>query len=88
MLFNGATLEDIEHFPKPSREGIDNSNRLIVDELRYNNQSNLTEKHAEWIQMLTPEQKGIYDQITTTIFNDLGGVVFVYGSGETGKTFI
>jgi len=88
MLFNGATLEDIEHFPKPSREGIDNSNRLIIDELRYNNQSDLKKKHSDWIQKLTPEQRGIYDQITNAVFNDLGGVFFVYGFGGTGKTFI
>jgi len=41
MLSNGATLEDIDEFPKPTRDGIDNSNRLIVEELRYNRESNL-----------------------------------------------
>jgi len=38
--------------------------------------------------MLTPEQRGIYDQITNAVFNDMGGVFFVYGSGGIGKTFI
>lgn len=88
MLFNGGTLEDFEQFSKPTREGIDNSNRLIIDELRYNIDSNLEEKHAEWRDMLTPEQRGVYNEITGAVFNDLGGVFFVYGSGGTGKTFI
>ncbi|KAG7594947.1 P-loop containing nucleoside triphosphate hydrolase [Arabidopsis thaliana x Arabidopsis arenosa] len=88
MLFNGGTLEAFEHFPKPTREGIDNSNRLIVDELRYNIESNLVEQHAEWRDKLTPEQRGVYNEITGAVFNGLGGVFFVYGSGGTGKTFI
>jgi len=88
MLRNGATLKEIQDFPQPSREGIDNSNRLVVDELRYNIDSNLKEKHDEWFQMLNTEQRGIYDEITGAVFNDLGGVFFVYGFGGTGKTFI
>ncbi|KAG7583611.1 Nucleic acid-binding OB-fold [Arabidopsis suecica] len=87
MLFNGGTLEDFEHFPKPTREGIDNSNRLIIDELRYNIESNLEEQHAEWRDKLTPEQRGVYNEITGAVFNGLGGVFFVYGSGGTGKPF-
>ena len=76
MLSNGATLEDIDEFPKPTRDGIDNSNRLIVEELRYNRESNLKEKHEEWKQMLTPEQRGVYNEITEAVFNNLGGVFF------------
>ncbi|XP_019096478.1 PREDICTED: ATP-dependent DNA helicase PIF1-like [Camelina sativa] len=85
MLFNGGTLRDIAHFPQPSHEDIDNSNRLIVDEMRYNREF-LAEKHAEWIKMLTIEQRSIYDEITGAVFNDLGG--FFYGFGGTEKTFV
>lgn len=88
MLFNGGTLQGIDNFPQPSREGIDNSNRLIVDELRYNRESDLEELHAECIQKLTAEQRAIYDEITGAVFNDLGGSFFVYGFGGTGKTFL
>ncbi|XP_010445484.1 PREDICTED: uncharacterized protein LOC104728154 [Camelina sativa] len=87
MLFNGGTLKDIAHFPQPSREGIDNSNRLIIDEMRYNRDF-LEENHAEWIKMLTTEQRSIYDEIAGDVFNDLGGVFIVYGFGGTGKTFV
>ncbi|KAG7564175.1 P-loop containing nucleoside triphosphate hydrolase [Arabidopsis suecica] len=88
LLSNGSTLEDFESFPKPSREGIDNSNRLISDKKRYNRDGKLTEKHAEWIQMLTTEQRSIYNKITGVVFNNLGGVFFVYGFGGTGKMFV
>jgi len=87
MLFNGGTITEIENFPQPAREGIDNSNRLIVDEMRYDRQY-LTGKHAEWIDILTPRQRGVYDENTWAVFKDLGGVFFVYGFGGTGKTFI
>ena len=87
MLFNGGTITEIENFPQPTRECIDNSNRLIVDEMRYDRQY-LTGKHAEWIDMLTPEKRGVYDEITGAVFKDLGGVFFVYGFGGTRKTFI
>ncbi|XP_010451669.1 PREDICTED: uncharacterized protein LOC104733822 [Camelina sativa] len=87
MLFNGGTLKDIAHFLQPSREDIDNSNRLIVDEMRYDCVY-LEEKHLEWIHMLTTEQRSIYDEITGAVFKDLGGVFFVYGFGGTRKTFV
>jgi len=38
--------------------------------------------------MLTLEQRGVYNEITEAVFNNLGGVFFVYGFGGTGKTFI
>jgi len=69
MLFNGGTITEIEKFPQPTREGIDNSNRLIVDEMRYDRQY-LTGKHAEWIDMLTLEQRGVYDEIKGAVFKD------------------
>ncbi|XP_010495527.1 PREDICTED: ATP-dependent DNA helicase PIF1-like [Camelina sativa] len=78
---------EIDNFPKPTREGIDNSNRLIVDERRYN-RSYLKEKHDEWIEMMTAEQRGIYNDITDAVLKNLGGVFFVYGFGGTGKTFM
>ncbi|EOA29167.1 hypothetical protein CARUB_v10012345mg [Capsella rubella] len=87
MLFNGGTLQGIDNFPQPSREGIDNSNRLIVDEMRYN-RDELEEKHTEWVAKLTTEQRGIYEEITSAVFKDLGGVFFVYGFGGTRKTFL
>ncbi|XP_010480870.1 PREDICTED: ATP-dependent DNA helicase PIF1-like [Camelina sativa] len=40
--------------------------------MRYN-RDELQEKHDEWIQMLTDEQKGVYDKITGDVFNNLGG---------------
>ncbi|XP_010507507.1 PREDICTED: ATP-dependent DNA helicase PIF2-like [Camelina sativa] len=38
--------------------------------------------------MLTEEQKKIYDEIIDYVFEDKGGVFFLYGFGGTGKTFL
>ncbi|EOA22562.1 hypothetical protein CARUB_v10003223mg [Capsella rubella] len=87
MLFNGGSLKSIGDFPQPSREDLDNCNRLIADELRYN-QDDLKEKHDGWLEMLTAEQRNIYNEITSAVLEDKGGVFFVYGFGGTGKTFM
>ncbi|XP_010445523.1 PREDICTED: uncharacterized protein LOC104728200 [Camelina sativa] len=87
MLSNGESLKNIGNFPQPSTEGLDNSNRLIAEEMRYD-RDDLKEKHSEWVQMLTSEQKDVYDKITGAVFKDLGGVFFLYGFGGTGKTFM
>ncbi|XP_019091029.1 PREDICTED: uncharacterized protein LOC109128660 [Camelina sativa] len=62
MLFNGGSLMEIDNFPKPTREGIDNSNHLIVDEMRYNC-DDLKAKHDTWLEMMTVEQRSIYNDI-------------------------
>jgi len=36
LLMNGYCLTNLKTFPYTTRETIDNSNRLIVDEMRYN----------------------------------------------------
>lgn len=76
MLINGGTLESIKSMPQPTREGIDNSNRLIVEEMRYDRNEE-QQKHDQWIKMLTSEQKGIYDDIMNVVLNKKGGVFFV-----------
>ncbi|EOA28768.1 hypothetical protein CARUB_v10025000mg [Capsella rubella] len=73
--------------PQPTRESIDNSNRLIVEEMRYDRDEHKA-KHDVWIQMLTVEQRMVFDEIMEAVLNDKGGVFFVYGFGGTGKTFI
>ena len=40
------------------------------------------------ISKLTPEQKGIYDQIIYRVDNQVGGIFFLDASGGIGKTFL
>ncbi|XP_070002745.1 uncharacterized protein [Nicotiana sylvestris] len=75
--------------PRPvyNMEEVDNSNRLIRDELRYNKRT-LTEEHQQLVKNLTDEQKLVYEKIISDVNEEKGGFFFLYGFGGTGKTFI
>ncbi|XP_010495644.1 PREDICTED: uncharacterized protein LOC104772765 [Camelina sativa] len=69
-------------------ENIPVLNQLIADEQKFINQTDLKKKHLEWLNMLTEEQKKLYDEIIDSVFKYKGGVFFLYGFGGTGKTFL
>lgn len=73
--------------PKYDTNTENNTNVLIFDEKGYNTPE-LVENHATWVKMLTVEQKGIYDEIIGAVFENKGGVFFVYGFGGTSKIFL
>ncbi|XP_047270434.1 ATP-dependent DNA helicase pif1-like [Capsicum annuum] len=75
--------------PKPTynAEQLDVTNRLILEELRYNKCS-LSEEHEELLNKLTKEQRSIFDRIITTVKHNKGGFLFLYDYGGTEKTFI
>ena len=73
--------------PQISDEHVEKCNHFILDERKYD-RAYLTEKHEEWLTMVTLEQKKIYDEIMDVVLHDRGGVFFVYGFGGTGKTFL
>ncbi|XP_047258311.1 ATP-dependent DNA helicase PIF4-like, partial [Capsicum annuum] len=76
--------------PKPTynAEQLDVTNRLILEELRYNKCS-LSKEHEKLLNKLTEEQRSIYDRIiTTTVKRNKGGFFFLYVHGGIGKTFI
>nr|XP_009798543.1 PREDICTED: ATP-dependent DNA helicase PIF1-like [Nicotiana sylvestris] len=65
----------------------DHSNRLIHDELRYNRRSML-EEHQQLLRNLTAEQKSVYEKIMAAVDEAKDGLLFLYGYGGIGKTFI
>lgn len=77
---NGTALKNFEGMPLLSDQHTDNTNVLIVDE-KTHDREDLKKKHQEWLEMLTDEQKAIYEDIIEAVDNDLGGVFFVYGFG-------
>lgn len=83
----GKSLRDSEGMPFPNSEFFENEgNRLIIDEMRYNWRS-LAEEHKILVSKLTNEQHNLYATVMKAV-NLGGGVIFVYGYGGTGKTFI
>nr|XP_033512217.1 uncharacterized protein LOC108945275 [Nicotiana tomentosiformis] len=85
----GTTFHDFPTMPTPvfNEEEVDNTNRLICDELHYNRRC-LSKEHEELLVKLTVEQKLVYDRIITVVHEDKGGFFFLYGHRGTGKTFI
>ncbi|XP_019234577.1 PREDICTED: uncharacterized protein LOC109215028 [Nicotiana attenuata] len=85
----GRSFQDFPTMPRPvyNTEEVDNSNRLIRDELRYNKRA-LAEEHQELVKNLTDEQRSVYEKIIRDVNEDKGGFFFLYGFGGTGKTFI
>ncbi|XP_074336449.1 uncharacterized protein LOC141673595 [Apium graveolens] len=72
----------------PSEVYFNNSvNRPLQEETSYDKEE-LKILHEKNHGMLNPEQKNVYDSIIQNVYNKVGGVFFVYGSGGCGKTFL
>ncbi|KAL0696085.1 hypothetical protein Bca4012_063265 [Brassica carinata] len=87
LLSNGRSLKKWPLMPKPEDFGSYEGNRLIDDELKYVVEDQLKE-NERLMEMITDEQRGVYNQILDAVLNDSGGVFFLYGYGGTGKTFV
>ena len=65
----------------------DSDNRLINEERIYD-QTNLQVEFNNQLNLLTEEQRSVFQQIINAIEGNKGVVFFVYGYGGTGKTFL
>ncbi|XP_040380928.1 uncharacterized protein LOC102712269 isoform X2 [Oryza brachyantha] len=80
----------LSHFNLPLPDDIGSAsadNRLLLDELGYDI-IGITSTSANDINMLNRNQKEIFDSISNSVINNEGRTFFVYGYGETGKTFL
>ncbi|XP_074265114.1 uncharacterized protein LOC141587539 [Silene latifolia] len=85
---NGSSLRNFDSMPYPDVDILATcSNRLLADELSYDKDA-LKKEHEVLTCSMTDEQKSIYRKIMYSVENGQGGVYFVYGYGETGKTFL
>jgi len=48
----------------------------------------MSEMHCSLFQSLTLEQVEVYENIMTAVLPEVGGFLFLYGNGGTGKTFM
>jgi len=48
----------------------------------------LEDEHRRLMSTMKGEQKNVYDTIMTRVYANQPGVIFIYGYGGTGKTFI
>uniref|UniRef100_A0A0D3BXW6 ATP-dependent DNA helicase n=1 Tax=Brassica oleracea var. oleracea TaxID=109376 RepID=A0A0D3BXW6_BRAOL len=70
--------------PKPNDFMSYDGNRLVDDELRYNQEEQRKEQQR-LISMITDEQRAVYEEILYVDIHDKGGVFFLSGFGGTGK---
>nr|GEW23870.1 putative PIF1 DNA helicase/replication protein A1-like protein [Tanacetum cinerariifolium] len=88
ILSNNKSLKTIPNMTYPTAEyTMDGYNRLVHDELSYN-KDKLNEEHKRLYVTLIEVQKGIYETIMDSFDKNKGGVFFVYGYGETSKTYL
>ncbi|XP_024965811.1 uncharacterized protein LOC112506014 [Cynara cardunculus var. scolymus] len=88
LLHNNSTLRNFTTLPYPNNDCLESSNnRLIAEEMDYNHH-NLRDEFQTLVTALTNEQRGVYNEIMTAVEKNNGGVFFVYGHGEIGKTFL
>ncbi|KAJ9553599.1 hypothetical protein OSB04_017644 [Centaurea solstitialis] len=63
------------------------ANRFVMEERNYNRQALMREKN-ESVPKLNNEQRKIYDLIMNANIRNTQELIFVYGHGGTGKTFL
>ncbi|GJY49335.1 DNA helicase, partial [Tanacetum coccineum] len=63
------------------------ANRLLMEERNYNREE-LVQLKDESVPLLNAEQRQIYDLIINADTNNRQELIFVYGQGGTGKTFL
>ncbi|XP_035840386.1 uncharacterized protein LOC118487551 [Helianthus annuus] len=85
---NNSSLRRFVSMPYPDTSSLDNFRcRLINEELAYD-RTDLQNVYQGQVNLLTDEQRSVYEEIMNAVDGDNGGVFFVYGYGGTGKTFL
>ncbi|XP_022024205.1 uncharacterized protein LOC110924512 [Helianthus annuus] len=85
---NSSSLRNFSTMPFPDSSSLsDLDNRLINEEHTYDVLS-LAEEYVNLFNMLTEEQRSVFEEIMKSVDGNTGGMFFVYGDGGTGKTFL
>jgi len=85
---NRKSLKDYDGVPIPSSEATNElGNILIFNEMNFD-LNEMCCLHVEHLKLLNENQRHVYDQVIHFVNNECGGFFFVYGYGDTGKTFL
>ncbi|XP_076957764.1 uncharacterized protein LOC143633330 [Bidens hawaiensis] len=74
-------------FPTKYGDNFKSNNPLMVEELSYDTET-MNNKFKNLFDSLTDEQRGVYNEIMSVLIDKKGGVCFVYGYDDTGKTYL
>nr|GEX22105.1 nucleic acid-binding, OB-fold protein [Tanacetum cinerariifolium] len=84
---NSKSLKDFG-LPMPPQDMLKIlQNKLLIEEKNYNPELLAKEKDA-LIPRLNTEQKDVFDEIVNAVNNNIQKLIFVYGHGGSGKTFL
>ncbi len=84
---NGSSLSHY-NLLVPTRLIFDSlNNRLLTEELDYNTED-LVQEHATLFSGLNNEQEIVYNAALASVYGNNGEIIFVYGHGGTGKTYL
>ncbi|KAL7108698.1 hypothetical protein ACP275_06G128700 [Erythranthe tilingii] len=85
---NGKSLRNYAPVPVPIEFSADDTvNILVLDKLDYDRFA-MGRELQRCLASITYEQRKVYDVVMDAVSNDRGGMFFLYGHGETGKTFL
>ncbi|RYQ91532.1 hypothetical protein Ahy_B09g097448 [Arachis hypogaea] len=85
---NGKSLRDYAGMPCPDMQLVSQfSNSMLLWEMQYDI-ALLIQEHDSNLLKLNEEQRVIYEKIVNCVCNKEGGWFFIYGFGETRKTFL
>ncbi|XP_021984898.1 uncharacterized protein LOC110880745 [Helianthus annuus] len=88
LVMNSSSLRNFSTMPFPDSSSLsDLDNRLINEERTYDVLS-LAEEYLNLFNMLTDEQRSLFEEIMKSVDGNTGGMFFVYGYRGTGKTFL
>ncbi|XP_022041325.1 uncharacterized protein LOC110943902 [Helianthus annuus] len=85
---NNSSLRRFETMPYPDTASMSDSDNRLINEERIYDQTNLQVEFNNQLNLLTEEQRSVFQQIINAVESNKGGVFFVYGYGGTGKTFL
>ncbi|XP_038709423.1 uncharacterized protein LOC120004225 isoform X1 [Tripterygium wilfordii] len=88
-LLKGSGSSLSEHgLPLPLNEmAHDFGNRMLREEMSYNI-SDLQSQSLIFMHQMNDEQRRVYEAVLAAVYQQSGGLFFVYGHGGTGKTFL
>ncbi|XP_055960513.1 uncharacterized protein LOC130015063 [Mercurialis annua] len=84
----GKSVRDYDEIPMPDTSTFRNiSNTLLLQEMNYDIRQEI-ELNDQYQSGLNTDQQAIYDAVINSVNEQKGKLIFVYGHGGTGKTFL
>lgn len=85
---NGKSLSDYPSMPAIDQDVLGSTNnKLLYEEYSYN-RSLLYVESCQLHCQLNAEQLRVFNEVTTSVYQNMGKLFFVNGHGGTGKTFV